>query len=300
MLHVKLYWLRETGRDAGSVIRADQLEPEIGGRVAALAGEDTEIELRLPYLDKREWRRRGEILNGLALERCENVIRCILPPQNAVRNLAAHLVHEHPAWMTTPSENSEEFFPVWQRVSVALQESLRSWIPAEYFHSASCYENREAAFPMLVYQVARVFPGRPRTEFTYDLRDFPECPTTLALAWKLVGRSLQTVMAGIEQQLYHAGMPALGRRYAPIWHQDVLMAVRKKPKPFAALLAVESMLINAVIDLGSDRSAASINRFTRTANQALRNVHGMDLRKLGVRVLEETTLVLSGSTGFSL
>ncbi len=87
-------------------------------------------------------------------------------------------------------------------------------------------------------------------------------------------------------------MPALSRRYAPVWYQDVMVAVRKKPKQFVALLAAESALINALIGLGTERSAAAVNRFAKTANRALRNVYGMDLRKLGISVLHETTRVL--------
>ena len=289
-----LFWLRESGCDAGSPLRAEQLEPEIRDRVLALSGGDApDITLRLPFLDRREWRRRSEILSALPLERSGNTIACVLKPQSAARDLAARLALTDPAWTESPLETDLQYFPVWQSVSMALQLALRTWIPEQHFHDVSCYEDRKAAFPMLVYQVARLYRGRPRTEFTYDLRDYPDCEHTLGIAWKMIGRSLQTRMSGIEQRLHEAGMPALARRYAPVWYEDVLVAVRDNPKTFVNLLAAESMLINAVIDLGSDRNVAGVNRFARTAGQALRHVHGSDMRLLGVRVLEETTRALN-------
>jgi hypothetical protein len=145
---------------------------------------------------------------------------------------------------------------------------------------------------MVVYSAARLCHGRPRTEFTYDLSDYPDCQATLAAAWKMIGNALQTKLAHVESLLREAGMAALSRRYAPVWYQDMLGAVRKKPRRFVALLAAESALINALIGLGSERSTAAVNHFAKIANWKLRNVYGMDLRGLGVRVLHETTRVL--------
>lgn len=108
----------------------------------------------------------------------------------------------------------------------------------------------------------------------------------------MIGRSLQDRMAGVESLLREAGMPALARRYKPVWYEDVIVAVRNRPRRFVALLAAESAVINALIDMGAERSVASINRFAKRANRSLRNLYGMDLRMLAVRMLEEATRVL--------
>jgi hypothetical protein len=289
----RLFWLRESGCDAGTRVRAGDLEPEIRRRVMELAGESVcEITLRLPFLDRREWRRRSEILNALRLERRSDTIQCVLTPAAAARDLAANLAFRHPAWIAAPSEREPYYFPVWRRVSVALQRSLRARIAAEYFRDLARYQDRDSAYPMVVYAATRLCYGRPRTEFTYDLSDYPDCEVTLAAAWKMIGNILQAKLAGVEHMLREAGMPALSRRYAPVWYEDVMVAVRKKPKRFVALLAAESSLINALIGLGTERNAAAVNRFAKTANRTLRNVYGMDLRKLGISVLRETTRVL--------
>ena len=200
-----------------------------------------------------------------------------------------------PSWRNAPTERDPAYFRVWQRVSLALQRALRDRVAAAYFDDLTHFENRVAAYPVIVYQASRLCHGRPRTEFTYDLRDYPECRTTLATSWKLTGRAIQAVLAHIECRLNNAGMTELAHRYAPVWHQDVLVAVKKKPKPYVDLLMAESAVINSVIDLGTERSAEAANRFARTVHLNLRKVHGTDLQGLGAGALEEATRVLAQS-----
>ena len=198
-----------------------------------------------------------------------------------------------PSWRNAPTEREPEYFWAWQQVSLALQRWLRDQVAAAYFENLTKFENRPAAYPMIVYQASRLCHGRPRTEFTYDLRDYPECRTTLVTAWKLTGRAIQAVLGRIEQRLNAEGMTGLAHRYAPVWHQDVLVAVKRKPKPYVDLLIAEAAVINAAIDLGTERSAEAANRFGKAIHLNLRKVSGMDLQGLGVGTLEEATRVLS-------
>lgn len=289
----RLHWLRENGCDAGILVRADQLEPAIRQRALKLAaGDFNEVAIHLPFLDKREWTRREEILRALTLERRGDSIVYSLPIPAALRDRAAMLALSHPAWTGAPADRDPRYFRAWQDVSLALQSFLRHSIAEEYFRDVQRYEHREAAYPVLVYGVSRLFYGRAPAEFTYDLRDYPENQDTLITSWKMTGQGLQRALAEVEQRLYRAGMPALARRYAPLWYEDVMVAVRKKPGAYVDLLAKESAFINAVIDLGTQRSVAAVSRFARMANRSLRGVCGMDLRKLGLAALEEATQVL--------
>jgi hypothetical protein len=200
-----------------------------------------------------------------------------------------------PQWLNAPTERDPGYFQAWQRVSLALQRWLRDQVADAYFLDLAHFENRPAAYPVIVYQASRLCHGRPRTEFTYDLRDYPECRTTLAMSWKLTGRAIQAILRSIELRLNDAGMTELAHRYAPVWHQDVLIAVKKKPKAYVDLLMAESAVINAVIDLGTERSVEAANRFGKTVHLNLRKIYGMDLQSLGVGTLEEATRVLSQS-----
>ena len=204
-----------------------------------------------------------------------------------------------PRWRGAPTERDPGYFRVWQRVSLALQRSLRAGVANVYFKDVASFEDRHAAYPVIVYQASRLCHGRPRTEFTYDLRDYPECRTTLAASWKLTGRAIQAVLRHIELRLTEAGMTELAHLYAPVWHQDVLVAVMKKPKPYVDLLMAESAVINAVIDLGTERSVEAANRFGKTVHLNLRKLYGADLQALGVVALEEAARVLSLSQSLS-
>jgi hypothetical protein len=168
----ELYWLRESGCDAGTILDADSLDAAIRERVMLLAGATENkdlLRLELPFFDRREWRRRAEILRSTKLIREGQVIRNVPPSAGAaMRDHAAALLALDPAWLAVPAERDLQYFSTWQRVSVTLQRSLRAWIPNIYFRDISQFEDREAAYPLLIYQASRPFFGRPRTEFTYD------------------------------------------------------------------------------------------------------------------------------------
>jgi len=298
-----LYWLRETGCDAGTPVSAGELPPSIRERVLSLAQSDTvaappaTFHLRLPFFDKREERQQDELLAALPFEREGNLIRAMLPPSAATRDMAAMCALTDPLWRSGPGERDAAYFPTWQRVSLALQRWLRDHIAEEYFRDPARLADRPDCYPMIVYQACRPFFGRPRTEFTYDLRDFPWCEDTLASSWKLTGRGLQRVLTGLETRLRGLGQEQLARRYSPVWFEDVLVAVQRKPKLYADLLAREAAIINAVIDLGTQPKVESVNRSAKIISQQLRKIHGpkdaMDMRALGYGVFEEATRALA-------
>jgi hypothetical protein len=250
------------------------------------------LTVHLPFLDSRESRRRAESLRSVVLVREGDVIRSV-PPNTAaaLRDQAALLLASHPAWIAAPDELQARYFQTWQGVSQALQRALRTWIPETYFGDAARYEDRDAAFPLLVYAASRPCRGRPRTEFTYDVVD----PETLPNAFHLIGSSLQLVLAKVERRLYECGRPELARRYAPRWHQDVLRAVQKKPRQILGLLGDEAAVVNSVIDLGTAHRMPAVKPFAKWATVALRSMYGMDLRPLASRALEEATRALSVS-----
>src|SRR5689334_10022443 len=100
----RLFWLRETGCDAGTPLRADELPPEIRLSVLALVpGAATEVVLRLPYMDASECRCSADILAPLTWVRHGNEICAALPAQAALRDLAAQVALADPTWAEAPS-----------------------------------------------------------------------------------------------------------------------------------------------------------------------------------------------------
>ncbi len=291
----RLFWPREAGCDAGTLLGPGELPPAIREQVMELTGgEARTFDLRLPFCDRRDRRRLDALLGALPFEREGTLIRAVLEPMAAARDMAAALVMGDPVWLNTPGERDAAYFPTWQRVSLALQRWLREQAPARYFADMARFADRKTAYPMIVYQASRPFPGRPRTEFTYDLRDYPWCRDTLEASWRLCGRSVQRFLAVCEGRLYEAGELQLAHRYAPVWHEDILVAVQRKSKAYADLLARESEIINAVVDLGTLRTVEAINRFARIAGRSLRKMHNkVDMRALAPGLLEVATAALS-------
>jgi len=118
----RLYWLRETSSDIGTPVQAEDLPPSIRARVLDLAGEDPgEFAVRLPYFDQRELRRQDALLPAVSYERTDHLIRAVLPPAEATRDMLATLTFADPLWRSAPPERDSRHFYAWQRVSQCLQ-----------------------------------------------------------------------------------------------------------------------------------------------------------------------------------
>lgn len=190
----------------------------------------------------------------------------------------------------TPDERDPRYFRTWQRVSIGLQKSFREWAREVYFRDAARFEDREAAFTMLVFSACRPFYGRPRSEFTYDLA---EPAATLAAALRSSGAALRSALAPIEKRLREAGSIELAHRFAPVWYRDIQVAAKKHQRELIRMLAHEARLIDAVIDLGTRRNEKAEERFYRIADNMLSNFGGADLRELIPKILEETARALA-------
>lgn len=189
--------------------------------------------------------------------------------------------------MNAPAERDQRYFQIWQRISVHLQKELRPWASEMYFRDPARCEDRDAAYPMIVYAACRPCYGRRPADFTYDIAD----SATLPAAWRTIGRAIQLEMEKFAVRLQGAP-PALGRRYLPVWHEDVLVAVQKKPKRLIALLASEARLINALIDWGTMLNARSEKRFLKALACAAK-IYGAGEQELAKVVLEGAMSLLA-------
>lgn len=228
----------------------------------------------------RSWRgETGEVLGG-------EVYTLAMKSEDFLRLLECRL--DYDAWPTSPVETDPGYFRAWQLVSVALQRGLRKWSADLYFRDARRFEDRQEAYTMVIYSTCRAYYGRPRTEFTYDVADAGTLPGAL----KSIGSPIERTLAKHNARLCAEGRVALARRYSPVWYQDILNAVKQRPKPLIRLIAREARLIDAVIDLGTRREETSARRLAKIANGVLRNLHEVDMRELFPGVLQETTAVL--------
>ncbi len=291
----RLYWRRETGCDAGTPVSLEDLDVAIRPRILELmngesankiAGEAETITVRLPFLDRREWRRRSESLRATKLEREGSVIYCVPPSATAaLREQAAETIATHPAWLAAPPERARSYFRVWQSVSVALQEYLRRATVEFYFRDPARFEDRKRAWPLLVYAAMRPFRGVARTEFTYDIAH----AGTLEAALSMIHRPFQDILARTQQHIEASGREELSRRYAPLWCEDILRAVEEDPRRLLAVLGDEAALVDAVITLGASRNLSMVKPFARQVMTTLRSFYDADMRGLAAPLLSAAT-----------
>jgi len=290
----RVFWLRENGCDAGVVRPANEIEPAIRERILSLTGgEDGEFILRLPYMDRNEWKQRGKILRSLAYERDGRLIRAILKPEAATRDLVASLALTEPIWIDAPAERHPRFHHAWHRVSLAVQRTLKEAIADVYFSGLDRLKSSDASYSMVVYQSSRPFSAKTRHQFTYDLGDYPDCRQVAVAATTQTGVRMKRILEQLHQRLLDAGRADLARRYTPNWYPDILSAVRRKPRRFLDLLMRETEIVNAVIELGAGRTPLAANTCARAINSILRCVQSVDMRVLGVKVLEAATAALA-------
>ena len=151
-----------------------------------------------------------------------------------------------------PPECDGRYFRTWHRVSVQVQRAVRSFA----VRNVSA-RDIDRAFTMVVFSASQPSHGRRPMEFTYDIGD----EATIPLALKLIGRNVQARLAPIAATFQNDAR--LARRFAPVWHRDILNSVKAKPRLLINLLGREAAMINALIDLGTMRDDRTARRFLK-------------------------------------
>ena len=94
-------------------------------------------------------------------------------------------------------------------------------------------------------------------EFTYDIGDLVALTTVLRLIGRTMQARLAQISAGFQDDL------RMKRRFLPVWHADILKAVKNKPRTLIEMLAREANMINALIELGTMPNERTTRRFVK-------------------------------------
>jgi|HubBroStandDraft_1064217.scaffolds.fasta_scaffold67907_2 hypothetical protein len=169
-----------------------------------------------------------------------------------------------PCWFAAPDERDPGFFPAYGRISLAIQAVLRERVPASYFQTIDSLRDVKRAYPMLVYQAARPFRGRLRSELTYDVLN----PQTLATLLRGAKPGLLDLLGRTEARLSAAGWNQLADQYHPrrVTHiLDTVQKLSKSRKCLHLLVRSESVLLDALVELGGLGNLAAKQQFRRVA-----------------------------------
>lgn len=306
----------------------------VAARVADLAAGCGDVEVHLPYFDRKDWKDRFERLAALDL-RVSDEGRLISPcfsdeeltyHQTALA-LAAGFTGKSdgdfmlrgydPAggdtvripgasaflWRHAPIEGDGRYFPVYLRISSALQKRLRGSVPAVYFSAQKRWESVPAAHAMLVYRCSRVFCGRRRGEFAYDLLN----PAMEQAACRLTRRPLAAELTRARSMLREMGKPSLAERYSSKYAGEILervLSIQLERQLLRTLLYGDGCIINAVLELGSRAARLTSVRdltiaaggFSKKVHARLRRLYtGCDFSTLGSLMLVEATKAMEAA-----
>lgn len=141
-------------------------------------------------------------------------------------------------WAAAPGDRHPNFLRLAQRVSVALQEALRLWLPYLHFEDPARYEEVEDAACVLTYAACRPFTPQNRQVYSFDVLD-SDTPRAVLYSVK---RGLPPILNRIETALV-AARPGAAKPYA-LWRMDKLLAFyERKHHPVHSILVAERDLI---------------------------------------------------------
>src|ERR1700730_1517930 len=128
-----------------------------------------------------------------------------------------------PSWLSLPAERSAAFLPIFARISVARQSTLRERVPPLYFQNLERFRDWKSAYPMLVYQASRPFRGRVRTELTYDVLN----PRLMTILFRRAKSNLTPLLERVEVELRAGGLLEVAQHYSPRRAPEIIKYVQR-------------------------------------------------------------------------
>jgi hypothetical protein len=210
------------------------------------------------------------------------------------------------AWAHTPSLREPAYRTIFARLSLAVQRTLRLWLPAVAFPSVEALAPPGAALPLLAYSATMPRTGRDRGSFTLDPMD----PATVRTVLHWSGRGLAARLRAISAALRETGQRELAATYSPARASAILAAVERSAKPLRRILGAEAQLVEELGGLAGrlrelratvqHRPARALRQFEESSAETVKALHqhlrrlpaGTDLRPLAVLLLVEATHAL--------
>jgi hypothetical protein len=165
-------------------------------------------------------------------ERSDLALQCPLPAA-ALRQ-----------WLHLPAERSWDHFAQASRLSAALQQSLRRWLPAAVLTGPDAYSAVPVAAALMAYRASRVFRSKGRDAYTYDPLDARH----VAAFCRTSEPGLTAALTELKRTLRASGRGDLAERYLD---KNVKRHIRpasgRLPRAIAAILATEGMMIEELL-----------------------------------------------------
>ncbi len=143
------------------------------------------------------------------------------------------------AWCHAPVKRDAGYLDKFLRLSLAMQEMTRYWLPALYLSSPARFDSPNAVLPLLVYAASRPYADRKRAEFGYGAMS----PSIVQRAASSASQRLPEILAPLHQSLLASGRLKTAELYSPHRAKLIVSAVQRQPRALATLLVGDTFLL---------------------------------------------------------
>ncbi len=150
------------------------------------------------------------------------------------------------AWVRVAHRRDGEFLDQFRGVSSAVQRALRLWLPYLYFHDPARYLKADYANAYMVHAGLPLHPSRRKTQLAFHILE----PDKVLRSLRRASRPLAEHFTRAAARLSAAGLP-VDERFRAAAVPGVMQEMRKMPRVFAALLALESFLVEECVQFAS-------------------------------------------------
>lgn len=145
-------------------------------------------------------------------------------------------------WAATPRDGHSDYLRLAAKVSVAIQECLRAWLPYIWFEDIARFDDFDTAGTLVSYAALRPFTPKNKQAYAFDVLD-GDTPRAV-LYW--LKRWLGPYVAPVEQMLIEMGR-ASSRAFAPRRAERIIALYERKHHPLHSLLVIDRDVIEEFV-----------------------------------------------------
>ncbi len=194
-------------------------------------------------------------------------------------------------WKSAPRERTQDYFPVYGKISRAMQGAMRRWVRTWFHANPELLQRPHCAYPFLVYMCTTPFYGKPTNVFTYDVQR----TDVLLRAYKSASTRLKGELAALNTRRFDW---FTREHYFAYRSKHVVEYVSKNQRSIYRMFNTETELMNAIlkftqIDIPSMRFDDALAALRRSFRVNLRRFSKeVDLSEYSDELLRIATEVL--------
>jgi hypothetical protein len=194
-------------------------------------------------------------------------------------------------WKSAPRERTQEYFPIYGKVSRAMQSAMRRWIRTWFHANPELLQRPHSAYPFLVYMCTTPFYGKPANVFTYDVQR----TDVLAKAYKSASARLKGELQALNTRRFDW---FTREHYFAYRSKHVVEYVSKNQRAIYRMFNTETELMDAIlkftqIDIPAMRFEDALEEVRRSFRVNLRRFskevdlseHADDLLRIATEIL---------------